>query len=127
MTKSFRLALTLMCFALVFPLYAGLQAAADDVSGAWVFVLDTEGGERTVTATFKVDGTTVTGKWAEQIDLAGTFENGTLDFSFPLTLEGLGPGTLALKGKLAGDTITGEWSYSSYSGAFKATRAPAAK
>lgn len=125
MTKSFRLALALLCFALVFPLYAGVQAAADDVSGTWAFVLNTEGGDRNSNATFKVDGKTVTGTWGDKTEVQGTFADGDLDLSFPFNSDEAGSGTLALKGKLANDELTGTWSFSQYSGTFKATRVPA--
>lgn len=125
MNKSLRLAVTLICFALVVPFLAGIQAAADDVSGSWAFVLQTEGGERNSTATFKVDGKAVTGTWGEKTEVQGTFENGTLDLSFPFTSDEVGSGTLTLKGKLAGEEISGDWSFSQYSGTFKATRTPA--
>jgi hypothetical protein len=137
MTKSFRLTVTLICFALVFPLYAGLRAAtaantanaatastaaSDDVSGAWAFVLNTDDGGRNMTATFKVDGKTVTGTWAEKTEVKGTFADGVLDLSFPFNSDEIGAGTLALKAKLANDELTGTWSFQQYGGTLKATR-----
>jgi hypothetical protein len=125
MIKSFRLALVLICFALVFPLYAGVQAAADDVSGGWAFVLNTEGGDRNSNATFKVAGTAVTGTWAEKTEVRGTFTDGVLDLSFPFDSSEAGSGTLAIKAKLANDELTGTWSFAQYSGTLKATRVAA--
>ncbi len=123
MTKSFRLALALLfCFALVVPLRVGVQAAADDVGGAWAFVLNTDGGDRNVKATFKVNGKTVTGTWDEKTEVKGTFADGLLDLSFPLDSAEAGPGTLAIKAKLANDEFTGNWSFQQYSGTLKATR-----
>lgn len=125
MTKSFRLAAALICFALVFPLYAGLQAAADDVSGAWAFVLNTDGGDRNSNATFKVDGKAVTGTWGEKTDVRGTFADGVLELSFPFESGEAGAGTLAIKAKLADNVLTGTWSFQQYGGTLKATRVAA--
>jgi hypothetical protein len=122
MTKSFRLTVALICFALVFPLYAGMHAAADDVSGAWAFVLNTDGGDRNSNATFKVDGKAVTGTWGEKTEVRGTFADGVLELSFPFESGEAGSGTLAIKANLANDVLTGSWAFQSYSGTLKATR-----
>jgi hypothetical protein len=111
-----------ICFALVLPLHVGVQAAADDLTGAWAFVMNTDGGDRNVKATFKLNGKTVTGKWDDKTDVKGTFENGALDLSFPLESPEAGPGTLAIKAKLANGEFTGNWSFQTYSGTLKATR-----
>lgn len=126
MTKnSLRVALSVLCFLLAFSSYAGLRAKAGDVTGAWTFVLQTEGGERRSNATLKVDGKDVSGTWAEKSKVAGTFADDTLDLSFPFESDEVGPGTLVIKGKLANDEINGNWSFREYSGTFKATRAAA--
>jgi hypothetical protein len=128
MTKSFRLTVALFLgFALLVPLRVAMQAASDDVSGSWAFVLNTDGGDRNVNATLKVDGKNVTGKWDEKTDIKGTFADGALDLSFPLESSEVGTGTLAIKAKLANDELTGNWSFQTYSGTMKATRIAAKK
>ncbi len=128
MAKSLRMTLTLLTLAaLVLPFGVGVRAAADDVSGTWAFTLNTDGGDRNVKATFKVDGKTVTGKWDEKTDVKGTFADGTLDLSFPLDSPEAGSGTLAIKARLANDELTGNWSFQAYSGTLKATRDKSAK
>ncbi len=124
MTKSFRLTVALICFALVLPLYAAMHAAADDVSGPWAFVMNTDGGDRNYKATFKVNGKAVTGTWDEKAEVRGTFADGALDLSFPLESPEAGAGTLAIKAKLASDALTGTWTFQQYSGTLKATRVP---
>jgi hypothetical protein len=125
MTSFFKLTVTLLLFfALALPLSVGVKAAADDVNGEWAFVLNTEGGDRNVKATLKVSGKDVTGKWDDKSDVKGTFADGALDLSFPIESE-VGPGTLAIKAKLAKDEITGNWSFQQYSGTLKATRTAA--
>jgi hypothetical protein len=92
------------------------------VTGKWHFVLDTEGGDRTFDPVFQQDGDQVTGKWGTG-DVKGTFTAGKqLDLAFPVTSEEAGPGTLKLKGELADDALSGNWSFNEYSGTFKATR-----
>jgi hypothetical protein len=99
------------------------QAPAESVEGKWHFVLDTEGGDRTVEPNFVQEGEKVTGKW-DAADVKGTFRDGKLDLAFPLNSEEAGPGTLKIRGELKGDTLTGRWEFQDYSGTFKATRAP---
>jgi hypothetical protein len=124
MTKSFRLTMALICFTLVFlfPFHASTQAAADDVSGAWAFVMNTDGGDRNSNATLKVNGKAVTGTWGEKTEVKGTFADGVLDLSFPLESPEAGAGTLGIKAKLANNELTGTWSFQTYSGTLKATR-----
>ena len=92
------------------------------VAGKWHFVLDTEGGDRTFDPVFQQDGEQVTGKWGNG-DVKGTFTEGKLlNLEFPVNSEEAGPGTLKIKGELADDALSGNWSFNDYSGTFKATR-----
>lgn len=103
------------------PLFAG---ATPDISGKWQFVLNTDGGDRTAAADFKLDGSKVTGTWGDaKADVAGTFADGKLDLAFPYNSDEAGQGTLKLKGQFEGDGLTGTWEFQEYSGTFKATRA----
>lgn len=115
----------LLC--ITFLLLGGAAAAqsASDLNGTWLFVLDTEGGERRAEPTFQVNGTAVTGKW-DQSDVKGTFENGKLELAFPMTsAEGGISSTLHISGKMEGGAITGKWEFGEYGGTYKATRKPA--
>lgn len=101
-------------------------ARADDtgINGKWHFVLDTPGGDREMDAEFTVapDGK-VTGKFGKT-DVAGTFKDGHLDLNFEMTSEESGEtAPLKITGKLDDPaTLTGNWEFSAYGGAFKATR-----
>ena len=98
------------------------QASAPaDLPGKWTFVFDTEGGDRTFDADFKLDGKNVTGTWDKKTQVKGTFDGGQLDLEFPTTSEEVGEGTLKIAGKLT-SVITGTWSFQTYSGTFTATR-----
>ena len=94
---------------------------APNVSGKWHFVLQTEDGERIIEPTFQQDGDKVTGKWRDS-DVKGTFSNGRLDIEFPVNSEEVGPGTMKLKGALAGESLSGDWTFLEYKGTFRATR-----
>ncbi len=97
---------------------------AADISGKWQFVFDTEGGNRDFQADFKVIGKAVTGTWNGKAEVKGTIEDAKLELEFPTTSDEVGEGTLKMSGKVS-DTITGTWSFQSYSGTFKATRSKA--
>ncbi len=113
---------TALCLALTVPLALG-QKAAVTLAGKWQFVLNTEGGDRTIDATFEQDGKNVTGKFGKS-DVKGTFSDGELNLEFPVDSEEAGPGTMKLTGELAGDALTGKWDFQEYNGTFKATRTP---
>jgi hypothetical protein len=102
---------------------AGNQDAKLD--GKWHFVLDTEGGTREVDANLQLDGTKVTGTWGTA-DVKGTFSDGNLSLEFSYNSDEVGPGTMKIDGKLSGDQMTGNWSFQTYDGTFKATRTKAA-
>lgn len=96
-------------------------AAADDVSGSWRFVFQTDGGEREADASLKVDGGQVTGKFADA-DVKGTFKDGAIELAFPFTSPDAGPGTLSIKGSLVSGALSGAWEFAGYSGTFIAKR-----
>jgi hypothetical protein len=70
---------------------------------------------------FQVDGDQVSGKFGKT-DVKGTFTDGKLNLEFPLNSDEAGPGTMKIKGELAGDTLTGNWSFQEHDGTFKASR-----
>jgi hypothetical protein len=112
-----------VCFVLLLvPVPA--RAVASNIAGNWNFVLNTPGGDRNVNATFALDGTKVTGKWGEDVDVDGTFADGKLELAFPVTSAETGErNMLTIKGTLDGDVLTGTWAWGMYDGALKATRA----
>jgi hypothetical protein len=95
--------------------------AAPSVAGKWHFILSTEGGDRILDPVFQQDGDQVTGKWGNS-DVKGTFREGKLNLEFPITSEEAGSGTLKIKGTLADDALSGDWSFNDYGGSFKAPR-----
>jgi hypothetical protein len=112
MTKIFPLVLSLVCVALTL-------AAQDkvDVTGAWVFQVETSAGSGSPSFTFKQEGEKLTGKYSGQLgnaDISGTVKGNQIEFSFTVdvgkvtytgTIEG---GTM--KGKVElGDQASGTW------------------
>ena len=99
-------------------------AKAAGLPGQWHFVLDTPGGDRESEADLKLDGEKVSGTYGKA-NVDGTFKDGKIALAFNIDTDEAGSGTLKLNGALDGDAITGDWSFSDYSGTFKATRKPA--
>lgn len=117
MAKIFKLALSLglLCITLVILTKAQNKV---DVTGTWVFQVETSGGSGSPTFTFKQEGETLTGKYSGQFgeaNIKGTMKGNQIDFSFDA--EGLGKitysGTFengAMKGKVnLGDQASGTW------------------
>jgi len=105
-------------------LLMGLVSAqtVSPLDGGWAFMMETEGGERRAEATFKVEGTSVAGKW-DKSDVKGAFADGKLDLSFPLhSEEGGFSATLKIAGELKDGEITGQWTFGQYSGPFRAKK-----
>jgi hypothetical protein len=103
-------------------IHARNQTQAGSIAGKWHFVFQTPDGTREFDATFQQDGDKVTGKWADKDDVKGTFSDGKLALAFTANSDEAGPGTLKIDGALAEDALTGNWSFQTYDGAFKATR-----
>ena len=98
-------------------------SAADPITGKWTFVFDTEGGPREFSADFKLDGDKVSGRFAEQADVKGTFKDQKIDLSFPFRSDEAGmTDTLTVTGKLDKDALAGEWTFNQWSGTYKAQR-----
>ena len=104
------------------PQHASAPAQAADITGNWRFVYQTDGEERENSATFKVDGDQVTGKY-NGADVQGTFKDGDVNLAFPYDSEEAGmKATLKMKGKLKDGKIVGNWQFADNDGTFVATR-----
>ncbi|MBV8865467.1 MAG: hypothetical protein JO210_08740 [Acidobacteriaceae bacterium] len=102
---------------------AQAAAPANDISGKWHFVYQTEGGDRDSDGDFKLNGDQVTGKWNGTADVKGTFKDGVLDLAFPYNSDEAGmTASLKMKGRLQDGKLAGNWEFADYSGTFTATR-----
>jgi hypothetical protein len=101
------------------------QAAKVDVTGKWLFTVQTDAGTGTPTVTLKQDGETLTGHYSSETlgeaDLKGTVKGNEIKFSFSASLQGQAipvaytgtienkdsmKGTLDLAGGMATGTFT---------------------
>ena len=67
------------------------QAAKVDVTGKWVFTVETGAGSGTPTMTFKQDGEKLTGHYSGQLgeaDLTGTVKGADISFKFTVDVQG---------------------------------------
>ena len=68
------------------------QAAKIDVTGKWVFTVQTDAGTGTPTVTLKQDGEKLTGHYSSETlgeaDLTGTVKGADVKFSFSANLQG---------------------------------------
>jgi hypothetical protein len=101
--KSLRRTALAIAAALVV-LASSVQAgqAKVDVSGTWVFDVQTDAGAGTPTMTFKQDGEKITGHYTGtfgEADLTGTVKGSDITFSFSADLQGM-PLTSTYKGTI---------------------------
>ena len=107
--------------AAAFALSAMLQAASA-IDGKWQFSLQTDGGPREAAVEMKTDGDLVSGKW-DTTDLKGTFKDGKLALSFPMTSPEAGmTADLVIDGTLEADALKGTWKFGQYTGTFTAAK-----
>lgn len=117
MEKIVKLALSLVLLCVVL---SAVTLAQDkvDITGTWVFEVETSGGSGSPTFTFKQEAEKLTGKYSGQFgeaDIKGTVKGNQIEFSF--NAEGLGvitySGTFengSMKGKVnLGDQASGTW------------------
>ena len=67
------------------------QAAKVDVTGKWVFNVETAAGSGTPTMTFKQEGEKLTGHYSGQLgeaDLTGTVKGEAIEFKFTVDVQG---------------------------------------
>ena len=72
-------------------LTAALSAQATNVTGEWLFNVNTDQGAGTPTITFKQDGEKLTGKYVGQLgnaDLTGTVKGSAIHFTFTIDAQG---------------------------------------
>lgn len=120
-------AVSLMCVgsAIARAAQTTTTTAKVDITGTWIFTVETEGGSGTPTVTLKQDGEKITGHYSSatfgEVDLAGTLTGQALTFKFgsadvgevtykgtvesanaikgTLEIPGIGPGTFTAKRK----------------------------
>jgi hypothetical protein len=112
--RSYRLkSLTVAALVAASSIAAFAQASKTDVTGRWVFAVETSAGSGTPTITLKQDGEKLTGHYSGQFgeaDLTGTVKDQNFSFKFTVDAQGnmldfVYTGTIeskdALKGKVS--------------------------
>ena len=117
--KIFVLMLALLAAA-VMPLARAKADEASALAGKWHFVLNTEGGDRDMDADFAVMDGKVSGTFGKS-EVKGTTSGDNFALEFEVESEEAGKGTLKITGKV-GPELTGNWSFQTYDGTFRATR-----
>jgi hypothetical protein len=68
------------------------QAAKVDVTGAWVFTVESAAGKSNPEVTFKQDGDKLTGRYSSQLmgeaDIAGTVKGQAIEFGISANVQG---------------------------------------
>lgn len=102
----------------------GQSAQAVDVTGKWLFQVETSAGTGTPTFTFKQDGEKLTGHYSGQLgesDLTGTVKGRTIDFTFAVDVQGLKfnatyTGTIEGKDSMKGTVRLGDLGEGTFTG-----------
>ena len=119
-----RLSFNVALFDLLFSIGSLLTvkpAFAAEIDGNWLFTLDTEGGVREISATLKLEGKKVTGKWGEY-DVKGVFSGRNLDLDFTIYVEEVQTkGNLRIAGKLEMGKLVRSWEFDQYADTFEAS------
>jgi len=96
-----------------------------DVTGTWLFQVETSMGSGTPTMTFKQEGERLTGHYKGllgEADLGGTVKGNAIAFSFKISVEGM-QGTVTYTGAIENDTMKGTARFGDMGkGAFTAKR-----
>ena len=77
--------------AFVLASFAPLMGQGANITGDWVFTVQTDQGGGTPTITFKQDGEKLTGKYNGQLgaaDLTGTIKGNDVKFAFSIDVQG---------------------------------------
>lgn len=88
---------------------ARIAAQGQDVTGEWIFEVQTDAGSGTPAVTFKQDGEAVTGTYSGQLGNAtftGTLKGNALEFSFTGDVQGQAV-DVVYRGTVDGDTMRG--------------------
>ena len=86
-----RAGLVMAVMALASMVVVAAQAAKVDLTGKWIFSVQTDAGSGTPTVTFKQDGDKLTGHYTGQlgdVDLTGSVKGSEFTFSFSSDLQG---------------------------------------
>jgi hypothetical protein len=127
MTSTRLLAVAAFAFAVDAPLLLAQTPTKVDVSGKWLFTVQTDNGTGTPTVTFKQHGDSLSGHYSSQLlgerELTGTVKDNRITFKFATEVQGTAltvtySGTIDTKDSMKGSVDLGGFA----SGSFTAKR-----
>jgi hypothetical protein len=104
------------------------QANKVDVTGVWIFSVESPAGKSNPTLTFKQDGEKLTGQYSSQLmgqaDLTGTVKGPAIEFLVSATVQGTPielkyTGTVDTKDSMKGTLSAGDFGNGTFTGARK--------
>jgi len=105
-----------------------MQANKVDVTGVWVFSVESPAGKSNPTLTFKQEGETLTGQYSSQLmgqaDLSGTVKGQAIEFVVSATVQGTPielkyTGAVDTKDSMKGTLSAGDFGNGTFTGARK--------
>lgn len=105
-----------------------MQANRVDVTGVWVFSVESPAGKSNPTLTFKQDGEKLTGQYSSQLmghaDLTGTVKGQAIEFVVSATVQGMPielryTGALDSKDSMKGTLSAGDFGNGTFTGSRK--------
>jgi hypothetical protein len=105
---------------------ASMQANTVDVTGVWIFSVESPAGKSNPTLTFKQDGETLTGQYSSQLmgqaDLTGTVKGQAIEFVVSATVQGTPielkyTGAVDTKDSMKGTLSAGDFGNGTFTGA----------
>lgn len=107
---------------------ASAQANKVDVTGVWIFTVESPAGKSNPTVTFTQDGEKLTGQYSSQLmgqaDLTGTIKGQAIDFVVAATVQGTQielkyTGAVDTKDSMKGTLSAGDFGSGTFTGARK--------
>jgi hypothetical protein len=129
MTNTFgRLSILTAVFLVGINLVGAAQTNKVDVSGVWIFTVESPAGKSNPTLTFKQDGEKLTGQYSSQLrgqaDLTGTVKGQAIEFVVSATVQGTlielkYTGAVDTKDSMKGTLSAGDFGNGTFSGTRK--------
>lgn len=119
MANIFKLSLQLVFLCIVVTVISSAQDKIN-VTGEWIFQVETSAGSGSPTFTFKQEGEKLSGKYSGQLgeaDIKGTVKGDKIEFSFEASA-----GVVTYSGTIEKDSMKGKVSLGEYSGTWTAKR-----
>ncbi|HKH74042.1 MAG TPA: hypothetical protein VKA59_21940 [Vicinamibacterales bacterium] len=127
-TSTWLMALAAAVFLSSLNAAALAQTNTIDVTGVWIFTVDSPAGKSNPTLTFKQDGEKLTGQYSSQLmgqaDLTGTIKGQAIEFVVSATVQGTPielkyAGAVDSKDSMKGTLSAGDFGNGTFTGARK--------